>query len=186
MEIESAGRLARGLMARHGLLGWSLVFDNAKTRAGICRQDRRQIGLSRVLTALHDEAEVRDTVLHEIAHALVGVEHGHDEVWRAQARRIGCTGRRCVPESAPTVPGRWRGLCPVGHEFTRHKRPVRVLSCGLCSRGFDPTRLLHWLYDGREVPMHPRYVAELAGLTAGLGGHVGLPDVRRGGRAARG
>src|SRR3954468_12751994 len=98
MDLQEARRLATALMAEHGLSGWRLVLDSAKTRAGVCRAQRKEIGLSRHLTALHAEPEVRDTVLHEIAHALVGPAHGHDEVWRATALRIGCSGRRCVSQ----------------------------------------------------------------------------------------
>ena len=83
VDLDDAARMARALMAEHGLRGWSLVFDRAKRRAGICRYDQRVIGLSAPLTALHGEADVRDTVLHEIAHALVGARHGHDATWRA-------------------------------------------------------------------------------------------------------
>ncbi len=43
---------------------------------------------------MRDE-EVKDTILHEIAHALVGKAHHHDDVWRAKALEIGCSGRRC-------------------------------------------------------------------------------------------
>ena len=38
-----------------------------------------------------DIDHIRDTILHEIAHALVGPCHGHDAVWRQKAREIGCT-----------------------------------------------------------------------------------------------
>jgi predicted SprT family Zn-dependent metalloprotease len=160
VEILRARRLATGLMRRHGLDGWQLVFDNAKTRAGICRAEPREIGLSRVLTQLHSEAEVRETILHEIAHALVGPAHGHDAVWRARARQIGCAADRCVPDSAPRVPGPWVATCPAGHRTTRHRQPTRVQSCGQCSRTFDPDLVLDWTYEGRRVPMHPRYEAE--------------------------
>ena len=37
---------------------------------------------------------IENTVLHEIAHAIVGAEHHHDRVWRDCAQRIGCTGDR--------------------------------------------------------------------------------------------
>ncbi|MBM6404151.1 SprT-like domain-containing protein [Phycicoccus sp. CSK15P-2] len=164
MEISKALALGRALLTEHGLDGWTVVADRAKTRAGVCRFGRRQIGISGPLTALHDEAEVRDTLLHEIAHALVGPEHGHDAVWREAAVRIGCTGERCVPADAPRVPGDWLGRCPAGHERTRHRAPTRLMSCGRCSRRFDAAHLFTWTYRGSRATLPASYTAELAGL----------------------
>lgn len=172
MELAAARALAQDLLAEHGLDGWTVVLDRARVRAGVCRADRRETGLSRVLTALHDEAQVRDTVLHEVAHALVGPGHGHDAAWRAQARALGCSGDRCLPEDAPRAPAPWRGVCPAGHVATRHRRPERVASCRRCSRSFDPRALLVWRLHGREVPeasMSPRYQRELAAVRAAAG-----------------
>lgn len=166
MRIDEAKRLARDLMDRHGLRDWRLVLDNARTRAGVCRAARREIGLSRLLTELHDEAEVRDTVLHEIAHALVGPQHGHDAVWRAQALRIGCSGQRCVTGPSPRPDAPWVGTCPAGHEVRRYRRPTRVHACGVCSRTFDPRHLVSWRYRGQVVAMPAGYVAELSRLRA--------------------
>ena len=93
MEVTRALATGRRLLREHGLDDWTIVADRAKTRAGVCRFAQRQIGLSAPLTALHSDADVLDTILHEIAHALVGPQHGHDAVWRAKARAIGCTRR---------------------------------------------------------------------------------------------
>lgn len=38
--------------------------------------------------------KIKDTVLHEIAHAIVGNNHYHDKVWKDCAQRIGSTGSR--------------------------------------------------------------------------------------------
>ena len=109
MDLRAALVLARALAAEHGLHDWSVTLDRAKARAGACRFAHRQISLSAPLTRLHTDAEVRDTILHEIAHALVGPRHGHDEVWRATAVRIGCSGERCVSPDAPRVEGAGSG-----------------------------------------------------------------------------
>ena len=180
MQISEARRLATGLMAEHGLEGWKLVFDRARTRAGVCRPGRREIGLSRILTALHTDAEVRDTVLHEIAHALVGAQHGHDVVWRAKALAIGCNGTRCVPETAAKPDAPWKGTCPAGHVVSRFRRPSRVMSCRRCSPSFDATALFRWTWNGRTVPMTAAYAAELAQIVerqqvqTSLDGDLGL------------
>ena len=166
MEVTRALSVGRRLLREHGLDDWTIVADRAKTRAGVCRFARRQIGISAPITVLHDESEVVDTILHEIAHALVGPQHGHDSVWRAKALEIGCTGDRCVSSEAPRVPGDWIGRCPAGHEKTRHRAPTRLLSCGRCSRTFDARHLFTWTYRGRRASLPPAYTAQLAALAA--------------------
>lgn len=166
MDLNDAEAMARELMTRHRLRGWRFAWDRAVRRAGSTRHRDRTITLSRHLTALHDEPSVRDTVLHEIAHALVGPAHGHDAHWRRTAREIGASGERCLPADAAQVEGRWRGVCPQGHEVFRHRTPMRVASCPRCSRRFDVRYRFEWTRDGRPAPMHPRYAAELRALLA--------------------
>ena len=166
MEVTRALATGRRLLREHGLHDWSIVADRAKTRAGVCRFAKRQIGLSAPLTTLHSDDEVLDTILHEIAHALVGPQHGHDAVWRAKAREIGCSGERCVSSEAPRVPGDWVGRCPAGHEKSRHRAPTRLMSCGLCARRFDQRHLFTWSYRGRPATLPPAYTAQLAALAA--------------------
>jgi predicted SprT family Zn-dependent metalloprotease len=175
LDLTEARQLAAGLMARHGLTRWRLVFDNAKTRAGVCRFDRKEIGLSRPLVSLYTVEQVTDTVLHEIAHALAGPRHGHDRVWRATAQRIGCTGERCMPADAPSVDGPWVGVCPAGHRTTAHRGPIRVKACRSCSAGFDPTAIYTWSHHGRPASMDPRYEAELKRIRAGGPAPVSTP-----------
>ena len=79
-------------------------------------------------------AEIADTLLHEIAHAIVGVRHQHDAVWRAKAREIGCTAERCHDVSH--TPARWVGACGCGKRWlrqrlSRHLR--RGARCGSCN-----------------------------------------------------
>lgn len=164
--------MARAVLDEHGLEDWTVVFDRAKRRAGVCRPDLRQIGLSGPLTELHGEAEVRDTVLHEVAHALVGPRHGHDAVWRAAALRIGCSGRRCTDPEAPSIDGAWVGTCPAGHQLSRHRRPVRPASCSLCARGFSRDHLITWTHRGIEVPLSQEYDAADPPLRVGERGRV--------------
>jgi predicted SprT family Zn-dependent metalloprotease len=42
-----------------------------------------------------NEHAFRNTVLHEAAHILAGIEHGHNAHWQFVARSIGCTAQRC-------------------------------------------------------------------------------------------
>lgn len=167
MDLRDAYALAEHLLERHGLVDWSITYDSAKKRAGICRFGPREIGLSAPLTALHGLDEVTDTILHEIAHALAGPQHGHDATWREVARQIGCSAQRCVPADAPRVEHDWLGVCPAGHTTGRHRRPERVMSCAHCSSTFDLGHLIAWTHRGRPAAMHPNYEAELAALPSG-------------------
>jgi hypothetical protein len=168
MDLHAARTLATSLLAHHGLHDWRVAFDNAKRRAGQCRYADRVISLSAGLTRLHPEDEVRDTVLHEIAHALVGPSAGHGPAWRAKAREIGCSAQRCVSHDAPSLPGSWLGVCPEGHTVERHRCPERVMACPRCSPTFSVDHVFEWTYRGQPVPMHPNYEAELSDLRAGV------------------
>lgn len=134
MTHEQAEQLAYKHMYAHGLIskGWRFVWDNAVCRFGQCRHRRKEISLSRHLTPLSPNAE--DTILHEIAHALVGRGHGHDHVWRAKAIEIGCNGQRCGKNV--DFQGKYIAICPdCGHVHYKHRNPRgRVYGC-YCTKG---------------------------------------------------
>ena len=87
--------LARSEMDKNGLVGWKLDLDNAKVRAGACFFKEKKISFSRNFIKNSNEVEIYDTILHEIAHALVGPKHGHDIVWKKVAKKLGCSAKRC-------------------------------------------------------------------------------------------
>jgi predicted SprT family Zn-dependent metalloprotease len=167
VDLRDAFAMAEYLLEVHGLDDWDVSYDNAKRRAGICHFAEQTLGLSAPLTAVHSEEDVRDTILHEIAHALVGPRHGHDATWQRVARSIGSTGERCVSPDSPAAPAAWLGTCPGGHSIERHRRPERVMTCGLCSSAFDLDHVYTWTHHGRPAVLHPNYEAELARLREG-------------------
>lgn len=148
MQLTEAKKLALNLMREHKLLnmGWTFEFDNARRRFGVCRYRPKSIGLSKHLVSLNDEARVRNTILHEIAHALVGPGHGHNHVWRRKAIEIGCDGQRCYSSHKVETPeSRYIATCSnCGHIHKRHKMTNTLkysnISCGKCSGGrYNPT-----------------------------------------------
>lgn len=175
MHTTAALRLARSLMDAHGLHAWSVGLDRAKTRAGVTVFAQRRISLSAPLTRLHDEGHVRDTILHEIAHAVVGPAHGHDSVWKAKAREIGASDARCFTSAAARELAPFIGICPAGHEVRRHKRPTRLVSCSQCAPRFELGNLFEWTHRGHRFPHHPNYAQALADSEARS--HDGPPPV---------
>ena len=103
------------LSAKNGVNGWSFGFDRAKTRLGITHFATKRVALSEhFVAAPHTtDALVRNTLLHEIAHVLVGTEHGHDDVWVAKAKEIGCDGIR-VSKIGAFAAHRWTWRCEKG------------------------------------------------------------------------
>ena len=87
--------LARSKMDKYGLCDWKLELDYAKVRAGACHFTEKKISFSRHFLKNADQLDINDTILHEIAHALVGPKHGHDRVWKNMAKKIGCSAKRC-------------------------------------------------------------------------------------------
>jgi predicted SprT family Zn-dependent metalloprotease len=149
MTIHEAQTLALKLIQLHGLAakGWTFKFDNARNRAGVCMHGRRVIGLSKYLLPHMKEAKVKDTILHEIAHALVGHKHGHDWTWQRKAIEIGCDGARCYDPKESfnagavdvlTTQSKYVLTCPeCGKKTPAHRRPKRDRACGNCCRKYS-------------------------------------------------
>src|SRR5262249_25115524 len=130
-------KLAIELMAQHGLRDWTFGFNRRKQTLGLCRYEAKGIELSIYFVDQNPIEEIRDTILHEIAHALVGINHGHDAVWRAKAVEIGAKPQRCGRAAMPE--GRWRASCGgCGQGFSRHRRPERLRRWCCPAFGPDP------------------------------------------------
>ena len=117
-------------MRQHGLNKWSFQFDHSSRRAGCCNYRTRRISIAFDLARTGTDVEIHDTILHEIAHALVGKKHNHDAIWKAKAREIGCSGKRT--HSYQFAQPRWAVSC-VNHcwEQTAQKRNPRLI-CRTC------------------------------------------------------
>ena len=131
-EVE---KLAAGLLARHqagsGLhADWGFGFDLSTARAGVCRYADKRIDLSVSYCLRATRAEIEDTLLHEIAHAIVGHRHHHDAVWKAVARALGCTAERC--HDVAHTPARWLGECGCGQTWRRHRLSRRLRQGARC------------------------------------------------------
>ena len=131
MNLEDAQSLAEILMTEHKLAQWSFRFDRARVRFGCCNFTKKYISLSRHLVELNEKSLVYDTILHEIAHALVGPKHGHDKFWKLKARELGCSAKRC--HSLEFSKYKWVRFCPnLCWEQKIHRKNTNLIckNCG--------------------------------------------------------
>ena len=131
VRLDRIARKAELLMAKHGLNGWSFQYGDAARQSGVCDHYTRVISLSHLYCLKAPAHGLRNTLLHEIAHALVGPAHNHDRVWKEKAREIGCTADRChTVEFSPPKYIAWCVRC--GTRYTRNIR--RKTLCRTCER----------------------------------------------------
>jgi predicted SprT family Zn-dependent metalloprotease len=136
MEVTEARALAISKMAEHKLEGWTFKFDHSKRRFGRCSYGRKLISLSRPLTLLNSKEKVLDTILHEIAHALLPPEMGHSKRWKIKAREIGCDGNRLYrTDEVVMPPAKIVYECPFCKKSVNAYKIFRTeKACGECCR----------------------------------------------------
>jgi hypothetical protein len=176
VNLVEARTLALSLMTEHGIAStWSFEFDNAQRRLGVCVHTYRRITISRYIASAATPDQVRQTMLHEIAHALLGPRHHHNDVWKAKAASIGYTGKRTTdnPYKSPTAQARTARLLPVDTSYVARvgdsvrlrsgiegvvTKVARTRSHVLCSDGQTwsvPFGLLKQVAQSENTPVLP-------------------------------
>ena len=145
LTLAAIETLAEQLIKKHqksGELakGWRFGFDFAEKRVGACCYEHKIITLTLHFCLKATKAEIRETILHEIAHAIVGPKHGHDKKWQETARKIGSSAERCYTGRARAVP-RWKGHCGCGNTWKR-QRLWKGSSCPDCNAEITWTPVL--------------------------------------------
>ena len=126
-----------------GLSDWELRFSNQKRHLGYCRPRKRIISVSLAFMETNSFPVMKDTLLHEIAHALHHQETGktnHNNGWKEFALKVGCEPKRCATGEGLNMPqGKYVGVCPVCKKITHFYRRVRrSYSCNHCTKSYNP------------------------------------------------
>lgn len=158
--------MARELIAQHlpEDSGWTFRLDRSKTRFGQSRvklprskNPQKSISISGPLSAVNSEGMVRNTILHEIAHALDyeknGRFTGHGPIWKALATEVGANPETCILQKTINLPtkGASVGTCPNGHTMLRYRIPKALMSCGECFPTYNPDFRFTWTRDSAIV-----------------------------------
>lgn len=140
MDLTEAKILAEMYIEQYAK-GWRFAFDSAKRRFGCCNYSLGQISLSSSLVALNNMETVELTIKHEIAHAVVGYGHGHNNVWRRKLIEIGGDGKRCYSDNNVNIPeANYILTCPnCGKTVKRHRLTDRSkrMACSNCCNKYN-------------------------------------------------
>lgn len=134
LTLADIGELAQWALDEYGLTatGWTFRWDRAVRRAGSCRYRDKTITLSKPIFRIESNRdEVLNTILHEVAHALVGHAAGHGPTWRAMAGQVGARPNRCHDLEVPAFAIVGTCSCGTIHQKARLPRPG-AYSCRSC------------------------------------------------------
>lgn len=92
MDRNIASKFLRSKLDAYGLSEWHvrITSDPNQPFLGLCVHKDKSIILNAHHVDIHSDADVRCTILHEIAHAIVGPGQAHNDIWRDKAIEIGC------------------------------------------------------------------------------------------------
>jgi hypothetical protein len=142
-ELAVVQMQARNLMDQYGLHDWTLRFGAGSKQAGLCERGLKRLTFSGPLFSIWTQDHCRNTILHEIAHALTTGHHTAE--WRRVFISMGGNGKTGWDNSdgRPTLPPRFIGTCPRGHIIKKNRRDKT--SCSTCNpRRFDSRYLFTW------------------------------------------
>lgn len=138
MKLTDAEILAKKLMSEWLSDEWEFRFDNAVRRFGVCYPTRKLITLSKALVELNDESQVRDTILHEIAHGLAPIDSGHDAIWRERCRLVGANPERTYDGAVVVRPkARWSVSCRNCDFKTTRNIRTKLVACSRCCNKYN-------------------------------------------------
>lgn len=141
-------------MVQHGLGEWSFKFDNSLSRAGCCNYTTKTISISKNLVGKWDMASVEDTILHEVAHAIVGHKHGHDKVWVEKALEIGSTAQIYHDMEFSTPKYYFECKCGKTRQC-RYRLGVRLLQKKICGQCHSKPHIIYRTKDSHPKKRNP-------------------------------
>ena len=132
MNVKEVITLGRNKLDENGLSEWKIKAERAYSRAGVCFSYEKEIRISKQYIEIMSDEDILDTIFHEIAHAIIGIGHGHDNVWKKKCLDLGCRPNRLLSNEFQ-VERKWVSVCSAcGARFGRMKRAKERRWCGEC------------------------------------------------------
>lgn len=134
--LAVAQTIARNLVQHHLGFSWTVEFKKVTGTAGKCVYGTKTLIFSKAWTLELGREEFRQTVLHEIGHAIAGYGHAHDAVWADAVRSIGGTPNKHVDVSKHEYDSakifKWTITCPCGKVKMHRSKKSQKLERSIC------------------------------------------------------
>ncbi len=130
------------LKSKWNLKKWQIKLSRSRKQLGYCNCSTKTIYISTEFMRLNPFYIIRETLLHETAHAIQYQKSGitnHGKEWKKIAKQLGCSTKRCISiENLKMPKGKYIGKCPVcGMETHFYRKIRRRYSCGKCSKSYN-------------------------------------------------
>lgn len=116
---------------------FQLRWMNQKTVLGQCFYYKQIITLSKFHAEHNDRAITRNTILHEIAHALAGAGAGHGPKWKEMCLKVGAIPKACTDVERHSH--KWELICKC-NTYKYYRKPsattVNWANCRKCKGDF--------------------------------------------------
>lgn len=140
MELGTAVTVTLNLLGEHKLLeqGWAVKLSRGSRRLGSCSYAKKLIKLSRHHVLNGTDAEIMDTIRHEVAHALAGSSARHGPEWKAWAIKLGAHPRSHARAISYEMPYKFVLYCPCCNKDIQKRRNrvgghrLQILACRKC------------------------------------------------------
>lgn len=137
MTLKKTEQLALLLMNKYGLIekGWTFRFFKSYIDAGCCDYSEKAILVSERFPPVNYEDDIRDLILHEIAHVLAGHEAHHNDKWKKMCIKVGAKPERYFQGKTPAP--NYVGTCPeCGTENDYYYHPHTPRYCADCCKEY--------------------------------------------------
>ena len=150
MKASEAQALANQLMKQYLSPDWHFMWMNTKRSCARCSFRFRLIELNSTYIQFAPDDDIKNSILHEIAHAIAGPAAGHGWAWKIACRQVGCAGDRLARgehiDNFVMSQAKYVADCPCGVPHIRNRKATGIYTCSQCKtpltwRLNKPTRL---------------------------------------------
>lgn len=137
-KIEQAMLRGSQLLIENGLGDWRVKVNNKRTSLAETWHKEKMIVFSKKFIMISTKEQFEGVALHEIAHALLGRGHGHDEKFVELCTKISGHNKYAQKSTTANI-GRYMFSCPSCGQTASHNSN-KDKYCGICFKNGETVK----------------------------------------------